>query len=97
MYLICLTCFPDHREFINKYTFRQKKIYQTETEASVYRNILDIVIRYSVKTKQKNQKRNKNTKKTTTTTKKQFCAIFENLAYSDLLPTVHFKIGPLVL
>lgn len=25
MYLICLTCFPDHREFINKYKFRQKK------------------------------------------------------------------------
>lgn len=62
MYLICLTCFPDHREFINRYTFRQeKKIYQTETEASVYRNILDIVIRYNLKTKQ-GKKNHKNTK-----------------------------------
>lgn len=64
MYLICLTCFPDHREFINMYQFRQKKIYQTETEASVYRNILDIVIRYNLKTKQNKTKKNhKNTKK----------------------------------
>lgn len=76
MYLICLTCFPDHRDFINRYKFRQKKIYQTETEASVYRNILDIVIRYNLKTKQtkKNPQKHKNTKK-------QFCAILENLAY----------------
>lgn len=37
----------------------RKKIYQTETEASVYRNILDIVIRYDSKTKQ-----NKKTTKT---------------------------------
>lgn len=53
MYLICVTCFPDHREFINKYKFRQKKIRQTETEAYVYRNILDIVIRYNLKTNKK--------------------------------------------
>lgn len=66
MYLICLTCFPDHREFINKYKLRQRKIYQTETEASVYRNILDIVIRYNVKTKQ-----NKKTKKETKIQKKK--------------------------
>lgn len=75
MYLICLTCFPDHREFINKYKFRQKNIYQTETEAYVYRNILDIVIRYHLKTKQKTTKKQKLQKK------KQFCAILENLAY----------------
>lgn len=49
MYLICLTCFPDHSEFISKYKFRQKNILK-ETETDVYRNILDFVIRCNLKT-----------------------------------------------
>lgn len=47
--------------------------YENETEANVYRNILDSVIRYNLKA-EKNTKKYKKLKK-------QFCAILVNLAY----------------